>query len=1613
MPSVSLLDLFYYASAGIFVVGLGSWLVILASHRLIKPCIISPFTSHARLASANTIITTTTTTTTSKSNHLPDSGPFKLIIPLITVQGICYIISLILAENFAASLASFSNTPLKFNLDLVNCTTILFIILPFQCFDFFPSLRLIFWLCSSVQNSWLLVHQLLSSSSPMSINVLFQPEFFTQIAIKSLLAFTAIILLSFSLRNYSSGLSNFKNSTTSYLSQLTFSWLNPLLHQASVAKYLSNQNVKSLPFQISSDQYHQSLCTRWKISHKLCRSLAATFWKPMLGAIFLQAIESSVGAVQPILLNKLIHFVRIYPTSDNHAFSCGFRISLAMFSLSFGTSFLSSQSSILLYRTSLHILGALTQLIYSKSLCLSHHAQINHSTSQISNLISIDSSRLQSLSQQIPQIISLPLKLSLAIYSLYYILGNSVIFALAILVLLLPLNTILLRRLKNLKRQQMQYRDSRTQKVHEMVSSIQCVKLYGWEQALMAKVKEIRIGKELDGMWWIGMLGALVKGLWGIGMVVVIGGSFAIVMMPESAAKDNVSNIMLSKMPLTSETIFPCLSLFSYLQKTVVSMPSFISSIIESKIALERLEEYLLSEEVSTNLSTEEVSTNESITMANNDKPFISINNTCFLWDETHMSKPKISETSDEESLVGNFDNFSYSNIALRNINMSVNSGEMVLVVGAVGAGKSTLLKAIIGELPILRNHDHSRAVKGSISYCSQIPWIQNTSFRDNILFHIPYDPERYHSTLYACDLLVDILQLPDGDQTLVGEKGITLSGGQKARLALARAIYADSDIYILDDILSAVDVQVAKRIIYRCLGHHGLLANKIRVLVSHGLGNFQKNEIDKVIYLQNGEIIANDSFENMQDKIKEFMGGGSQETVDYLTEGPIDDDNDDDDDDDDAASDLTISPISSCSVDSLNSSETLVASDKDDDDLDKLKKPIKLSEEHTNRGSVKWKTYSEYAKSCSIPGIIIFLTMIFASCAFQLGSKYWLKILSEKNDFRSSFTHSHDSTINDSSVNFSYFLIIYMMLGTISHIFDFLKTFVLYQFCCINASRHLHDSMLNSIINSPMSFFNTTPAGRILNRFTNDINKIDDNLPKTFIKFFGAIISALFTVGVIVFNLPLFFIPLIGLIIIYRYYQSYYISVSRDLKRISSASRSPIFNYLQESLSGAETVRAFRKTEKFTAINAENVNFHLKALYVFRAINRWLTFRLQIIGALVILLTSVLALLSLDAGTPLTSGVVGLMMGYALEITDSLNVMVKTSVDIETNVVCVERILDYSNLPREGESISQSSNTTKLSNHGINRKFSDAAATQWPSNGALEFRNYTTKYRPELDSVLKDLSLRIEPGEKVGIVGRTGAGKSSLAMAIFRLIEASQGQIFIDGKGIDQIQLSRLRSNLSIIPQECLAFQGTIRQNLDPIGKHTDEQLLWAVGVAHLDDHLPMRMGSMHHNVFNDNHEIIGGRENGFDADSLASSSISCFQEGTSVGCQSSRYSDYPKSSILDIEIQEAGRNFSVGQRQLLCLARALLNPSRILILDEATAAVDPSTDKIIQETIKRECQNKTILTIAHRLNTVLDCDRIIVLDQGKVVEFDKPEVLLQDTKSAFYSLCHEGCNL
>ncbi|XP_058399729.1 ATP-binding cassette sub-family C member 2 [Diceros bicornis minor] len=1223
----------------------------------------------------------------------------------------------------------------------------------------------------------------------------------------------------------------------------------------------------------------------------LVMALFKTFHVILLKSFLLKLVYDILTFLNPQLQKWLISFAS---DPDSYVWA-GYVCAILFFVVALIQSFCLQSYFQLCFVLGTKVRATVMACIYKKALTLSNRTRKQYTVGEIVNLMSVDAQKLMDVTSFIHSLWSTLLQIALSIYFLWIELGPSVLAGVGVMVLLIPVNGILATKNRAIQVKNMKNKDKRLKIMTEILSGIKILKYFAWEPSFKDQVHNLR-KKEIKNLLTFGQLQSVITFLLYLTPVLVSVTTFSVYVLVDS------NNI------LTAEKAFTSITLFNILRFPMSMLPMFVSSVLQASVSVERIEKYLGGEDMDTSAIRHD---------CNFDKA-VQFSEASFTWDQ------------DTEATI-------------QNVNLDIMPGQLVAVVGTVGSGKSSLMSAMLGEMENIHGHI---TIKGTVAYVPQQSWIQNGTIKDNILFGAELDKKRYQQVLEACALLPDLEVLPGGDLAEIGEKGINLSGGQKQRISLARATYQNSDIYILDDPLSAVDAHVGKHIFNKVLGPNGLLKGKTRLLVTHSIHFLP--QVDEIVVLGNGTVLEKGSYSTLLAKkgllaknLKTFI-----KQTDPEGEATVNEDSEEEDDcgllpsveeiPEDMASFTTkrenslrrtLSHRSSGRrLKSLkNSLKTRhVNTLKEGEEVVKGQKLIK--KEFIQTGKVKFSIYLKYLGAIGWFSIVfIILAYIMNSAAF-VGSNLWLSAwTSDSITFNA--TH-YPASQRDMRLG------VYGALGLAQGAFVLIAN-IWSVYGSAHASNILHRQLLNNILRAPMNFFDTTPIGRIVNRFAGDISTVDDTIPtslRSWILCFLGIISVLV---MICMATPIFVVIIIPLGIIYVCVQIFYVATSRQLRRLDSVTRSPIYSHFSETVSGLSVIRAFEHQQRFLKHNEIGIDTNQKCVFSWITSNRWLAVRLELIGNLIVFFSALLMVIYRDT---LGGDTVGFVLSNALNITQTLNWLVRMTSEIETNVVAVERINEYINVENEAPWV-----TDKRPPAG------------WPSKGEIQFSNYQVRYRPELDLVLKGITCDIKSTEKIGVVGRTGAGKSSLTNGLFRILEAAGGQIIIDGVDIASIGLHDLREKLTIIPQDPILFSGTLRMNLDPFNNYSDEEIWEALELAHLKP----------------------------------------FVAGLQLG--------------LSHEVAEAGDNLSTGQRQLLCLARALLRKSKILIMDEATAAVDLETDHLIQTTIHNEFSHCTALTIAHRLHTIMDSDKVMVLDNGKIVEYGSPEELLKNS-GPFYLMAKEA---
>nr|CAB3219628.1 multidrug resistance-associated protein 1-like [Phallusia mammillata] len=1185
---------------------------------------------------------------------------------------------------------------------------------------------------------------------------------------------------------------------------------------------------------------------------RLLWTICKTFGPYFLFGSLLKFVLSCLNFARPQILGALISF-----TAQDVPLWQGYFWAISLFVAVTIWTIILQQHMYICASVGMKLRSALIGSIYRKILCLSNAARKENTVGGIVNLVSVDTQNLRALPQQLDTLWAAPLQIILAIYFLWQELGPSVIAGVAVMVFLIPVNALIVRKSKSLQLKQMEYKDARMKFMSEVLSGIKVLKMYAWELSFQDKITEVR-NKELKQLRRFAYLNAATTFTFVCVPVMVSLVTFAVYVLSD---KHNI---------LDARKIFVSLSLFDILRGPLSTLPSVISSVVQAGVSLRRIDHFLNQSEL------DELSVDRRNTDSDN---AITVRKGCFQWEP--------------------------GNKILKEITMSVPVGSLVAVVGQIGCGKSSLVSALLGNMDKRQGYV---AVRGSIAYVPQQAWIQNLSVRDNITFGKKLDVCRYEEIVEACELKLDFSMLPAGDQTEIGERGINLSGGQKQRVAIARAVYQDKQIYLFDDPLSSVDSHVEKRIFENVIGPNGCLKSKTRLLVTHGLTHL--SQVDKIYVLKNGMISEVGHYYELLNKngyFAEFLKtystcpgrkesaettGPNVEVTSISSQPPSDIESEN--------GKQVEKPLLSDSCCGFESKQSLSSvhhrrepfSESKEENKSKNSKRKLITKEKMEIGSVKSSFFISYLRSV---GFLLSLLICFFYVLQNIAMVYSRVWLSEWSDD----PVTSDGTQNGTETR----LLVYSSLGLVQASLVVVALFTM-TYGSVTASAIMHANLLHRILRAPMHFFHTTPLGRLLNRFSQDIQVVDKAIPATLHLLLMNTIQAVGSFAVIIYITPLFAVVLGPLLLFYYFIQCFYTRTLRQLKRLESVYRSPIFSHFAETITGVTTIRAYDLQKTFISDEEFKFDQHQMALYVRMISNRWIGVQLQLVGNFIVLFASLFAV---NAKGSINAGTVGLSVSYAILVTNILKRLVRQACMLEANVVSIERILEYSNVVQEAPLY-------------LDR---DDVPPEWPSRGQIDFQGYSTKYQPDLEFVVQDITASIAHGEKIGVVGRTGAGKSSLTLGIFRIIEAFEGTIKIDGKDIKDVGLYTLRSKLSIIPQDPVLFCGSLRMNLDPFDVYSDEQLWSALEHSHLKNFvvsLPLK---------------------------------------------------------LDHKVSEGGDNLSVGQRQLICLARALLRKSKILILDEATAAVDLETDDLIQTTIRSEFCDSTTITIAHRLNTIMDSDR------------------------------------
>ncbi|NXJ71659.1 MRP2 protein, partial [Rostratula benghalensis] len=1216
----------------------------------------------------------------------------------------------------------------------------------------------------------------------------------------------------------------------------------------------------------------------------LIKTLCKTFWQNLLLSVAFKLVHDGLVFVSPQLLKLLIAFV-----SDEESFVWqGYLYAVLLFLTALVQSLCLQQYFSLCFQLGTNVRASLIAAIYKKALTMSSATRKESTVGETVNLMSADAQRFMDMSNFIHQLWSSPLQIILSIVFLWGELGPSVLAGIAVMVLLIPINGFLVAKAKTIQVKNMKNKDERMKMMNEILNGIKILKLFAWEPSFEKRVNEIR-ARELKNLVNFSYLQSISIFVFMCAPFLVSLASFAVYVLVDE------NNI------LDAQKAFTAISLFNVLRFPMAMLPLVLSSLVQTNVSNVRLERYLGGEDMDTSA--------------------IHYNPIAGRW---------ISRFSPCGSPAG--PNLGFP--SPEGVTLDIASGSLVAVVGAVGSGKSSLVSAMLGEMENIKGHIN---IQGSLAYVPQQAWIQNATLKDNILFGSELDEARYQQVIKACALLPDLELLPAGDQTEIGEKGINLSGGQKQRVSLARAVYSDADIYILDDPLSAVDAHVSKHLFEHVVGPKGLLHKKTRILVTHGISFLP--QVDNIVVLVAGAVSEHGSYSTLlanRGAFAQFLNlyGSQEENASEKNTTAGDQEQGDEDEpcvEEGPEDVVTMTLKREASIHqrdfsrSLSKSSTNSLEKAQEEPPKKVKGQQLIEKETVETGKVKFSMYLRYLRAVGLWYSFWVAMGYVAQYAAFVGTNLWLSAWTD--DAQHYLNQTYPVEQRDLRIG------VFGALGVSQG-----------ELQCHPVFLQAPGTVLpHECVGTPCwgGFFGLLPLSGVTNCFfpllctLQDIFTIDETIPMSFRSWLSCFMAIISTLLMISLATPFFALVIIPLTVFYYFVLRFYVSTSRQLRRLDSVTRSPIYSHFGETVSGLSVIRAYGHQERFLQQNESTMDINQKTVYSWIISNRWLAIRLEFVGSLVVFFSALLAVIS--KGT-LEGGIVGLSVSSALNVTQTLNWLVRTSSELETNIVAVERVHEYTKVKNEAPWV-----TEKRPPRG------------WPSKGEIQFIDYKVRYRPELELVLQGITCKIGSTEKVGVVGRTGAGKSSLTNCLFRVLEAAGGSIIIDGVDIATIGLHDLRQNLTIIPQDPVLFTGTLRMNLDPFDQYTDEEVWKALELAHLKTY------------------------------------VQALPEG-----------------LLHL-LSEGGENLSVGQRQLLCLARALLRKAKIFILDEATAAVDLETDHLIQTTIRSEFADCTVLTIAHRLHTIMDSNRVLVLQAGRIVEYDSPEELLK-TQGVFSTMAKDA---
>ncbi|AOA61209.1 Transporter of the ATP-binding cassette (ABC) family [Komagataella phaffii CBS 7435] len=1350
-------------------------------------------------------------------------------------------------------------------------------------------------------------------------------------------------------------------NNSNFFEIVTYSWIDPLIFKAYKTPLQFNDI-----WGLRIDDYAYFLLRRFK-DLGFTRTFTYKIFYFSKGDLAAQALWASIDSMlifgPSLLLKRILEYVdNPGMTSRNMAWL----YVLTMFFIQISDSLVSGRSLYLGRRVCIRMKALIIGEVYAKALRRrmtspeelieevdpkDGKAPIADQTSKeeskstelggIINLMAVDASKVSELCSYLHFFVNSFFMIIVAVTLLYRLLGWSALAGSSSILILLPLNYKLASKIGEFQKEMLGITDNRIQKLNEAFQSIRIIKFFAWEENFAKEIMKVR-NEEIRYLRYRVIVWTCSAFVWFITPTLVTLISFYFYVVFQGKI-------------LTTPVAFTALSLFNLLRSPLDQLSDMLSFMVQSKVSLDRVQKFL---------EEQESDKYEQLTHTRGaNSPEVGFENATLSWNKG-----------------------SKNDFQLKDIDIAFKVGKLNVIIGPTGSGKTSLLLGLLGEMQLTNGKiflpgstprdelipNPETGMTEAVAYCSQIAWLLNDTVKNNIVFAAPFNQQRYDAVIDACGLTRDLKVLDAGDATEIGEKGITLSGGQKQRVSLARALYSNARHVLLDDCLSAVDSHTAAWIYENCITGP-LMKDRTCILVSHNVA-LTVRDAAWIVAMDNGRVLE-------QGTCEDLLSSGSLGHDDLVS--------------------TVISSRSQSSVNlkQLNVSDTseihqklkkIAESDKADQlDEERLSPRGKLIEDETkSSGAVSWEVYKFYGRAFG--GVFIWFVFVAAFAASQgsnIMQSVWLKIWAAANDklVSPAFTMSIDRSLNalkegfrasvasvewsrplggemfrvygeESSHSSGYYITIYALIGLSYALISAFRVYVVFMGGIV-ASNKIFEDMLTKIFNAKLRFFDSTPIGRIMNRFSKDTESIDQELAPYAEGFIVSVLQCGATILLICIITPGFIVFAAFIVIIYYYIGALYLASSRELKRYDSITVSPIHQHFSETLVGVTTIRAYGDERRFMRQNLEKIDNNNRSFFYLWVANRWLALRVDFVGALVSLLSAAFVMLSIGH---IDAGMAGLSLSYAIAFTQSALWVVRLYSVVEMNMNSVERLEEYLNIDQEPD-----------------REIPDnKPPSSWPETGEIEVDDVSLRYAPSLPKVIKNVSFKVEPRSKIGIVGRTGAGKSTIITAFFRFVDPESGSIKIDGIDITSIGLKDLRNAVTIIPQDPTLFTGTIRSNLDPFNQYSDAEIFESLKRVNLVSTDEPTSGSSSDNIEDSNENVN-------------------------------------KFLNLNNTVSEGGSNLSQGQRQLTCLARSLLKSPKIILLDEATASIDYNTDSKIQTTIREEFSDSTILTIAHRLRSIIDYDKILVMDAGRVVEYDDPYKLISDQNSLFYSMCSNSGEL